>query len=63
MVYIFLAGACLAAVYFCMRFLLLKRAVRQAAGELREITADLEENRGGKAGSAPERTGAAADGN
>ena len=45
MVYIFLAGACLAAVYFCMRFLLLKRAVRQAAGELRVITAVLEENR------------------
>ena len=45
MVYILLAGASLAAVYFCLRLLLLKRAVRQAAGELREITRDLEENR------------------
>lgn len=45
MVYMLLAGACLAAVYFCMRLLLLKRAVRLAAGELREITGDLEENR------------------
>ena len=45
MVYILLAAACAAAVYFCMRFVLLKRAVRLAAGELREITGELEENR------------------
>ena len=45
MVYILLAVACAAAVYFCMRLVLLKRAVRLAAGELREITGELEENR------------------
>ena len=40
-----LAVVCFIAVYFCIRFFLLKKALGEAAQELREITEDLEENR------------------
>lgn len=33
------------ACYFCIRYFLLKKAVKEAAGELHEITLDLEQNR------------------
>lgn len=45
MIYFILAGAVLTAFYFCIRCILLKRAVKEAAEELREITEDLEQNR------------------
>lgn len=45
MIYLILAAAVLAAIYFCIRCILLQRAVKEAAEELREITEDLEQNR------------------
>lgn len=45
MIYLILAAAVLAANYFCIRCILLQRAVKEAAEELREITEDLEQNR------------------
>ena len=43
--YIIAAGAVMAAVYFAARSFLLKRSLRRASVELREITQSLEENR------------------
>lgn len=45
MVYILAAAASIAAVYFGVRYLLLRRGVKMAAKELKEITVDLEQNR------------------
>ncbi|RHR32034.1 sensor histidine kinase [Clostridium sp. AF19-22AC] len=45
MIYLILAVVCFIAMYFCIRFFLLKKALGEAAQELREITEDLEENR------------------
>lgn len=45
MIYILFAAVSVAAVYFCVRFLLLQHSIRSTAEELRGITGDLEQNR------------------
>lgn len=45
MIYLLLIVVSVAAVYFCVRYFLLKWALDRAAGELKAITKDVEQNR------------------